>query len=188
MKKLLIVAIVLLIAVLMVLTVPDKAAHKEAMMNAIKEYVDEEATEKFGDNVLTKLGKGVVTKTVELALNSKLKVNNYGLFNTTSVRYDGKDQLLSVGLFGTVITFDKEMLREKLEEAAKAKEEAISEKEAAKQSERELKKLQREQRKREKELAREQKRKEKEARKEAKRREKEARRAAKQKEKEARNQ
>lgn len=149
-------------------------------MKAIKEYVDEEATEKFGDNILTKIGKNVVTKTVELALNSKLKVNNYGLFNTTSVRYDGKDQMLSVGLFGTVITFDKEMLREKLEEAMNAKEEAASEEEAAKQSAKELKALQKEQKKREKQLAKEQRKREKEARREAKRREKEARKAAKQ--------
>lgn len=186
MKKLLVVAIVLLVAVLMVLTVPDKAAHKEAMMKAVKEYVDEEAEAKFGDNVLTNIGKGVVVKTVETALNSKLKVKSYGLFNTTYVRLKGEDQLLSVGLLGTVITFDKEMLREKLEEALKAKEEAASEKEAAKQSERELKALQKEQEKREKELLKEQKRQEKAAAKEAKRREKEARKAQKEQEKAAR--
>ena len=155
-------------------------------MKAVEEYVAEEAESRLGDNVLTNLGKNVVVKTVELALNSKLEVHNYLLWNTTSVHLKDKDQLLSVGMFGHVFTFDKEMLREKLEESLKAKEEAAAEKEAAKMSARELKKLEKEQRKREKELAKEQKRREKEAAKEQKRLEKEARKARKEKEREAR--
>lgn len=186
MKKFLIVVIVLLVAVLMKLTVPDKQDHKEAMMTAIHEFVEEEAKSRFGDNVLSNLGGNIVAKTVELALNTKLKVHDYIVCNTTYVKLNGKEQLLSLGMFGHVFTFDKEMLREKLEEALKAKEEAANEKEAAKMSARELKRLQKEQRKREKELAKEQKRREKEARKEAKRREKEARKAQKQREREAR--
>lgn len=186
MKKYLLIIIVLLVAVLMVLTVPDKAKHKEAMMEAINEYVEEEAVDKLGDTVLARLGKGVIVKTVETALNSKLKIDNYYLFNKTYVRLNGEDQMLSLGMFGHVFTFDKEMLREKLEEAMNAKEEAKSEKEAAKQSAKELKRLQKEQRKREKELAKEAKRKAKEAKKEAKRKAKEAKRKAKEAEKEAR--
>lgn len=186
MKKYLLIIIVLLVAVLMVLTVPDKAKHKEAMMEAINEYVEEEAVDKLGDTVLARLGKGVIVKTVETALNSKLKIDNYYLFNKTYVRLDGEEQMLSLGMFGHVFTFDKEMLREKLEEAMNAKEEAKSEKEAAKQSAKELKRLQKEQRKREKELAKEAKRKAKEAKKEAKRKAKEAKRKAKEAEKEAR--
>lgn len=186
MKKYLLIIIVLLVAVLMVLTVPDKAKHKEAMMEAINEYVEEEAVEKLGDTLLARLGKGVIVKTVETALNSKLKIDNYYLFNKTYVRLDGEDQMLSLGMFGHVFTFDKEMIREKLEEAMNAKEEAKSEKEAAKQSAKELKRLQKEQRKREKELAKEAKRKAKEAKKEAKRKAKEEKRKAKEAEKEAR--
>ena len=185
MKKLLIVVIILLLAVLMTQMVPDKQAHKEAMMKAVTEFVDEEADQRgFGDNVLTNLGKSVVLKTIETALNSKLKVNNYYILNTTHVRLQGKDQILSLGIFGHVFTFDKEMLREKLEEATKVKEEAVSEKEAAKQSAKELKQLQKEQKKREKELEKEQKRKAKELEKEQKRREKELKKEQKRKEKE----
>ena len=175
MKKLLIVVIILLLAVLMTMTVPTKQTHKDAMMEAVKEFVDEEADNRFGDNVLTDIGKSVAVKTVELALNTKLKEHNYLVLNTTYVKLNGEEHMLSLGMFGHVFTFDKE-----------AKEEAASEKEAAKMSARELKKLEREQRKRERELAKEQKRKEKEARKEAKRKEKEARKEAKRKEKEAR--
>ena len=45
MKKLIGVVIILGVAILMTLTVPDKKAHKEAMMKAIKEYVDEATTD-----------------------------------------------------------------------------------------------------------------------------------------------
>ncbi len=180
MKKLLVIVAILLVAVLMVMTRPEKEAHKEAMMKAVKEFVDEEADERgFGDNVLTSRGKNIVNKTVETALNAKLKMDDYYLFNTTHVRLKGKDQLLSVGLLGQVITFDKKMLREKLEEAMQSKEEATNEKEAAKQSAKELKQLEKEQKKREKELEKERKRQEKEARKEQKRLEKEAKKRAK---------
>ncbi len=187
MKKLLILVAVLLVAVLMVLTRPDKAAHKEAMMKAVKEFVDEEAGNRgFGDNVLTDLGKGIVNKTIETALNAKLKMNDYYLFNTTYVRLKGENQLLSVGLFGQVITFDKKMLREKLEEATKVKEEAETEREAAKQSEKELKRLEKEQKKRQKELEKERKRHERDSLKEVRRQEKEAEKERKRLEKEAR--
>jgi len=174
MKKLLLLVAVLLIAVLMTQTVPDKAAHKAAMMKAIEEYVDEEASNRgFGDNILTDIGKGVVNKTIETALNAKLKVNNYYLWNTTYVRLKGEDQLLSVGLLGHVFTFDKKMLREKLEESLQEKEEAVSEKAQARQSARELRKLKRAQRREERKLRREERRREREARREARRRVKE---------------
>ena len=129
MKKLLGVVIILAVAILMTLTVPDKKAHKEAMMKAIKEYVDEEAASMgIGDNGLARAGKNVVTKAIETILTSKPKETNYLLFNTTHIQMKEKDQLLSVGLFGQVITFNKDMLRKALEEAAEEKAEAKAEK------------------------------------------------------------
>lgn len=170
MKKVLWLVAVLLVAVLMTQTVPDKSAHKAAMMKAVKEYVDEEAGNRgLNDNILTDIGKSVINKTIETALSAKLKVKNYYLWNTTYVRIKGEEQLLSVGLFGHVFTFDKEMLREKLEEALREKEEAASEKAEARQSARELKKLQRAEKKRLRQLRREERRKERAARRQARR-------------------
>ena len=83
MKKLLVILILLMVAVIMILTRPDKDQHKEAMLRAIEEYVEEESVDRLGDNVLAKISKGVVVKTAETALNSKLKEHNYFIFNTT---------------------------------------------------------------------------------------------------------
>ncbi len=179
MKKFLIYAIVLIAVIAMAKTVPDKKAHKKAMMEAVKAYVDEEASERgMGDNILTDLGKGIVNKTIEKVLNSKLEMHDYLVYNTTYVMLQGEEQLLSVGLLGHVFTFDKQMLREKLEESAQ-------EKAAVKQNERELKELQKEKKKREKELAKERRKQEKDSIREAKRLQKELRRQEKERERAA---
>ena len=175
MKKLLWIVIVLLVAVIMAVTAPAEEKHKEAMMKAVREYVDEEAQNRgFKDNGITRLGKNVVVQAVKTALNSKLKFDNYYLFNMTHVRLDGEDQVLSLGLLGKVFTFDKDMLRENLEEATHTKE---VEKAAAKEEARELKRQLKEQRKLEKKLAKEKRRQERKAAKEAKRKAKEAKEA-----------
>jgi len=173
MKKLMFLVIVLLVAVLMTLTRPNKAEHKEAMMKAVKELVDEEAENKgFKDNGLTRFGKNVVNKAIELALGSKLKLDDYYLFNTTHVRMDGKDKLLSVGMFGHVFTFDKKMLREALEEGDDSP--TDEEKAAAKAEKKRLKAELKEQKRKERAERKEQKRKEREAKREQKRKEREA--------------
>lgn len=117
MKKLLTAIILLLCAILMTQTVPDKKAHKTAMMEAIKEYVGEEAENRLGDNILADISKVLANNAIRATISAKLKVHNYYLFNTTSMHMDGKDQLMSVGLLGHVFTFDKKMLRERLNKA-----------------------------------------------------------------------
>ena len=186
MKKLLTVVILLLVAVLLIMTRPNEEAHKEAMMKAVKEYIDDEAENRgLGKNILVSLGKASIVGVVKTALNMKLKMNDYYLFNTTSVHVDGKDQTLSLGILGHVFTFDKDMLREKLEQATKAKDEEAALKEAEKANARAQKKAEREKRKREKQQAKDQKKRDKQIAKEQKQREKEAQKEAKRKEKEA---
>ena len=125
MKKLLVLILIVALAIFMVLTCPDKKAHKKAMMKAVTEYIDEESDERgFGKNILTDIGKGVVRSAASAAIDMKLKVDNYYLFNTTHINMNGEKKLLSVGLLGKVITFDKEMLREALEKGDKASEDS----------------------------------------------------------------
>ena len=126
MKKLIGLVIVVVIAFVMAMTVPDKKAHKSAMMKAVKEYVDEEAANRgFADNGLTRVGKNLVVKTIEEVLSNKLRVTNYFLFNTTHIEMeDETNKLLSLGMFGHVFTFNKDMLREALEKMDEEKAEA----------------------------------------------------------------
>ena len=119
MNKLLSIIIILLIGIIMVLTRPSKEEHREAMLKVVKEYVDEETSRAIGINLFGRVGSDILVRTMGVLLDTQLKENNYYFFNTTSVYFKGKEQMLSVGLFGHVFTFDKEMLREKLEPALK---------------------------------------------------------------------
>ena len=167
MKKLLFLILIVGVVILMALTKPDKKAHKEAMMKAIAEYVDDKAEDSgLGNNVLTDLGKGLVRSTISLAMDLKLKLDDYFVANATHIRLNGEDKMLSLGLFGKVITFDKEMLRDALENGDKLKQKDLTDPD-------------------DKEALREAKKAEKEFLKEAKKREKEAKKAAKEAEKEA---
>lgn len=178
MKKLLFLILIVGVVILMALTKPDKKAHKEAMMKAIAEYVDDKAEDSgLGNNVLTDLGKGLVRSTISLAMDLKLKLDDYFVANATHIRLNGEDKMLSLGLFGKVITFDKEMLRDALENGDKLKQKDLTDPDD-KEALREAKKA-------EKEFLKEAKKREKEAKKAAKEAEREAKKAAKKAEKEA---
>ena len=119
MKKLLIaVAIILAVLVSAVVTCPDKRAHKEAMMAAINEKIDEELKtddeEMQGLSVFFgSLGSGIAG----IVVDNRLVVNNHFLWSTGKIRdFDGNYQVASVGVFGHVFTFDKEDLDKAIEE------------------------------------------------------------------------
>ena len=178
MKKLLFLILIVGVVILMALTKPDKKAHKEAMMKAIAEYVDDKAEDSgLGNNVLTDLGKDLVRSTISLAMDLKLKLDDYFVANATHIRLNGEDKMLSLGLFGKVITFDKEMLRDALENGDKLKQKDLTDPDD-KEALREAKKA-------EKEFLKESKKREKEAKKAAKEAEKEAKRMAREAEKAA---
>jgi hypothetical protein len=178
MKKLLFLILIVGVVILMALTKPDKKAHKEAMMKAIAEYVDDKAEDSgLGNNVLTDLGKGLVRSTISLAMDLKLKLDDYFVANATHIRLNGEDKMLSLGLFGKVITFDKEMLRDALENGDKLKQKDLTDPDD-KEALREAKKA-------EKEFLKEAKKREKEAKKAAQKAEKEAKRMAREDEKAA---
>ncbi len=120
MKKILTILCVIGVLALMILTTPDKKAHKDAMMQAVEEYVEEEAESKLGKNILADLSSVLANNSIKALLNYKLKFHNYFLFTTTTMRVDGEEQLMSVGLLKHVFTFDKDMLKERLEKAEKS--------------------------------------------------------------------
>lgn len=181
MKKLIGVVIVLFIAILMALTVPDMDAHKKAMMKAITEYVDEEAANKgIPNNPVTRFAKKTVTKAIEHVLSSKLEESNYLIFNTTHIEMeDETNKLLSLGMFGHVFTFNKDMLREALEKMDEEKAEAKAAKKREKAEAKAKKKREKEEAKAEKKREKAEKKREKEEAKAEKKRLKEQEKAEK---------
>ena len=119
MKKLFIAIVVLLaIAGIAVLTCPDKAAHKEAIMSVINEKINEsigkEADE--GDEGIAVFASSLGSGIIGYVLDNRLSVKNHFVFSTGEIRHlDGETERLSIGVFGHVFTFSKEDLDKALE-------------------------------------------------------------------------
>ena len=120
MKKIIIpILAILVLLVAAVVTCPDKRAHKEAMMAAINEKIDEELKTDDEDVqglsvFFGSLGSGIAG----IVVDNRLVVNNHFLWSTGKIRdFDGNYQTASVGVFGHVFTFDKEDLDKAIEEA-----------------------------------------------------------------------
>lgn len=115
MKRLLSLLLLAGLLAAMFCTRPDKKAHEEKMMTVIEEFVDEESQRHgIGSNPFTRLGKQSLMTFAEIMVSSKLRYHDCILFTTTQATLGQEDKLLSVGIFGHVFTFDKEMLREQL--------------------------------------------------------------------------
>ena len=120
MKKIYI-AIVAAAAVLILLgvTCPNKQAHSEEIKTAVSDYLDEELSAETSEDEegWAMFGSIIADKLVEVFLDSKLKVNNYILFSTGEVHYQGHNKTVSFGILNHVFTFDADDIRRSVEES-----------------------------------------------------------------------
>lgn len=117
MKKLIITLLVLIgIAAVAVITCPDRQAHREAIMAVINESLHEELDVADDDGLSMLLGT-VGSGIAGYFIDNRLTVKNHFVYSTAELKdLDGVDQQVSVGVFGHVFTFDKEDLRNVLEQ------------------------------------------------------------------------
>ncbi|MBQ7205229.1 MAG: DUF4339 domain-containing protein [Muribaculaceae bacterium] len=116
----------LILAVLfgtMVFTCPDRKAHEDAIQEVTKQWLEEKVqdkvnaitgTEGFGSVVGDIFGKFVAEltdKSTDIAVTQYLDVKNYMVCSVGTISIgDSKDNMVSLGIFGHVFTFDKEDL------------------------------------------------------------------------------
>ena len=119
MKKVFIAIVVLLaVAGIAVLTCPDKAAHKEAIMSVINEKINESVGKDTaeGDEGIAVFASSLCSGIIGYVLDNRLSVKNHFVFSTGEIRHlDGETERLSIGVFGHVFTFSKEDLDKALE-------------------------------------------------------------------------
>ena len=119
MKKVFIAILVLLaVAGIAVLTCPDKAAHKEAIMSVINEKINESVGKDTaeGDEGIAVFASSLGSGIIGYVLDNRLSVKNHFVFSTGEIRHlDGETERLSIGVFGHVFTFSKEDLDKALE-------------------------------------------------------------------------
>lgn len=105
-RKWWIALIVIGVLILFAVTTPDKYAHKEAINTEVSSAVTSSLVGKVGSWAV--LGNIVVSKIVDLTLDSNIDVDNYLVFSLAKAELEGKKRVLSVGALNHVwVLFEK---------------------------------------------------------------------------------
>jgi len=110
MKKLLFLLLIVVIVGVALITNPTKARHKEVMHEAIEEasaeYMENHVEGTLGGFINGFLS-GMASTLVKTAIDTQLNYHNYYLFSTCTMKLEGEQKLVSLGLFNQIITMDK---------------------------------------------------------------------------------
>lgn len=124
MKKIIATIVFIGAILLFAMTCPDKTSHQEAIRDSISQAyndkVNESMSEEDASNELVQgfamLGNMFVDKIVETVLDTKLSVKNYVLFSVGTIYHDGKSKTVSFGILNNVFTYDKEDIKNLIDE------------------------------------------------------------------------
>lgn len=113
MKKTISIILVCLfvLALVGVVTCPDKEAYQTAIKEELGDAVNESMNEnlKIGNSKfeqgLAMMGSALASSLIGGVLDGNLKVNNYFVFSTGELSYMGKNKMVSVGLLGHIFVF-----------------------------------------------------------------------------------
>lgn len=106
--------IVAIIGATMIYTCPQQEEHKEKLSHLVVNAVNQVIERQLGsDNVLLAKGMQMISNSflgsvVDTAIDNMLTVDNYGVCSIGKINYDGKDNIVSIGLFGHVFTVNQD--------------------------------------------------------------------------------
>ena len=113
--------LVILVAV-MIVTCPKTEQHKEVLSTVITTTVNNAVNDNdnltgntFIDNAFKTVSNAFAGKVIETAIDNLVTVDNYVVCSLGKVHYDGKDHIVSLGVFGHIFTVDEDDLREAAE-------------------------------------------------------------------------
>ena len=113
--------LVILVAV-MIITCPKTEQHKEVLSTVITTTVNDAVNDNdnltgntFIDNAFKTVSNAFAGKVIETAVDNLVTVDNYVVCSLGKVHYDGKDHIVSLGVFGHIFTVDEDDLREAAE-------------------------------------------------------------------------
>nr|WP_313978601.1 GYF domain-containing protein [uncultured Prevotella sp.] len=120
--------LVVLVAV-MVVTCPKTEQHKEVLSTVITTTVNDAVNDNdnitgntFIDNAFKTISNAFAGKVIETAVDNLVTVDNYVVCSLGKVHYDGKDHIVSLGIFGHIFTVDEDDLQEAAERYYKKEE------------------------------------------------------------------
>jgi len=111
MKKLLTLLIVAAALVCAFVTNPPKERHQQVMRQAVEEASAEYVSNHTSDTVEQMLGgllSGLATTVINSAIGVQLHYHNYYLFSTCTMKVEGEQKVVSLGLFNQIITMSKD--------------------------------------------------------------------------------
>ena len=120
--------LVALVAV-MIVTCPKTEQHKEVLSTVITTTVNDAVNDNdnltgntFIDNAFKTVSNAFAGKVIETAVDNLVTVDNYVVCSLGKVHYDGKDHIVSLGVFGHIFTVDEDDLQEAAERYYKKEE------------------------------------------------------------------
>ena len=126
MKKIILLLLVVALGVTAVMTCPEKKAHRKAILLMVNSYVDSKIDDSMGKKgIAGAIAKGLkATKKVlgapaaSVYVNKNLQVDNYYLFSLGKLTTGDEPQVVSIGVFGYVLTPSNGMLTYALDKSA----------------------------------------------------------------------
>lgn len=116
MKKFLIfIGIIAAIAIALMATTPDKQQHHDTIKEVLSRAVNAELRDNNIDGAVASIGSVFAMNAVDEFLNRSLLIRDHRFYNIGVIDYDGEFQMVSVGVFNHVYTFDENQARELIE-------------------------------------------------------------------------
>ena len=106
-KKFITIASTVVVALLLAFTCPNKQAHKEALNDVLKSYVDGKLYDNSENNPFAIFGTLFTSKFIDMFLDSKLKVDNYVVFSIGKVNNNEMSKTVSFGILNHVFTLNE---------------------------------------------------------------------------------
>jgi len=119
-----VILILVALVVIAYLTNPDERQHQAAAKEKLHQIADN-LLAKYGiePGFISGLGIDITDQFVDKLIESHITVDNYFLFSTTNVHWDGRSQIIGIGIFKQVFISNKadEILQQELENYVKEK-------------------------------------------------------------------
>ena len=103
-----ILGVVVVTALVLVTTRPDREAHREAIMSIVSKVVNSEMDNSQIDETLASIGTMVIVSAADEYLSSNLMVIDHTFYNIGLVNYKGEFRTVSIGVMNHVFTISED--------------------------------------------------------------------------------
>ncbi len=123
MKKTVFITLLLVgVFLLMAFTRPDRQQHCQAVTEQVEKAVNQFSDENMPQNkglsaIGSAISRVIVGAVTEPLVDSYIDYHNYVVCSTSTITYHGQTKMLSFGMFGNVVTIDKDKILQYLRDA-----------------------------------------------------------------------